>query len=255
MKIIKIAETSSTNSWVAKYIADPYIPFDTTFMAYAQRQTSGRGQRGNSWEAQPDKNLTASFFFPNPGDFFRDSSPIPVRQFAISQAIALSAVSLLDSLGINAKIKWPNDIYVDDKKIGGILIEHSILGNDIKHTIAGVGLNINQQEFLSDAPNPVSLANLTGKEYDIDSIAVKFSRIVEGNFNPFLSDDVNHNRFMELLWRGDGNLHPFLDKKTGQRFLARIESVKPNGLLELVTTENQHKEYAFKEVEFIIEKG
>ena len=125
-------------------------------VVYADCQTAGRGQRGNSWESADFKNITMSMLL-------RPANVKPSCQFWLSEAVALAVVHTLDRYIDNGvSIKWPNDIYWNDRKICGILVEHSLSGGKIDHTIAGIGLNINQEKFLSDAPNPVSLRQIIG---------------------------------------------------------------------------------------------
>lgn len=242
MKIYRKDTLDSTNSWVAlheKELASPAL-------VYCITQTRGRGQRGNSWESAPGKNITASLLF-YPQDFPAQ------KQFAISEAIALAIVDFLENFaGVKAHIKWPNDIYIDDKKIAGILVEHVIVGKTITRSIAGFGINMNQKEFLSDAPNPISLVQITGKEYNIDkaidqlsSHLTKYLRLLENNENI-------HREFLSLLWRKDGNLHEFNDKKKGEHIKAKIHDVDPEGVLKLITEKNEEREFAFKEVEFVL---
>ena len=113
-------------------------------MVTAYRQTAGQGQRGNSWEAEPGKNLTFSILY-------RPAGLPPMAQFAMSEAVALAVVDFLGVHGLEAKVKWPNDIYVGDRKICGILIRHSITATCVDYSVIGVGINANQTEFLSDA--------------------------------------------------------------------------------------------------------
>lgn len=241
MKIIKVETTSSTNSWISQNIENLEFPS----MVYTPNQTAGRGQRGNSWESEPGMNLTASFLL-------RVDKLEASRQFVISEAVALSTVDFLKSEGIQPKIKWPNDIYVGDKKIAGILIEHSLTGSVINRTIAGIGVNLNQTKFKSDAPNPVSLKMLTGKTSDIDRAAEKFASFIENRLGNVWKADAIHKEFMEVLWRNDGNNYPFHDRKEDKLFKGRITGVAPDGMLTLITEEGNSKEFAFKEVEFIL---
>ena len=107
---------------------------------------------------------------------------------------------------LEAKVKWPNDIYVGNRKICGILIENTLCGAAIQHSIIGIGLNINQRDFLSDAPNPVSLYQLTRKDTCINDILEGIlSRILQ----PFTDHDTLHHRYMSSLWRGDGQYYPY----------------------------------------------
>lgn len=248
MEIVWIKETASTNNEVLNY--GPAT--EKGIILATHTQTRGRGQKGNSWESEPGKNLSFSAMW-KPIEF-------PARkQFSISEAVALSVVDLLKDLGIEAKVKWPNDIYVGEKKICGILIEHSVMGMNLNRTIAGVGININQKEFKSDAPNPVSAYQLAGKEYDIAWLLNRYENYLSGNLEEIQSEEGKewmHNRFMDNLWRGDGEAYPFRDVKTGVRYMGRIEDISPIGFLYVRNIETgEGKEYAFKEVEFLLEGG
>lgn len=242
MKVKKLEEAVSTNSWVSEneHSLEPPV------FVYCHKQTAGRGQRGNSWESETGKNVTGSLIF-YPEKFHAAS------QFLISEAIALSVVNLLKDYGITSEIKWPNDIYVGNKKICGILVEHVITGHEITRTIAGVGLNVNQKKFFSDAPNPISIFQISGKEFNVDQIAGELAELFEHYLNMTRNPGSLHSLFMENLWRNDGRFYPFVDKKTDEPILARIDSVASDGTLTLVTAEGEHRNYAFKEVEFTID--
>lgn len=239
MEIIKIEETASTNSWVSDNREQLPMPL----MVYAERQTAGRGQRGNSWESEPGKNLCASILLQPEG-------VAPQLQFVVSEAVALAVADLLESYGVEAKVKWPNDIYVGDKKICGILIEHAVMPHTILYTIAGIGVNINQEKFLSDAPNPVSLTQLTGLSYQIDEVAQRLAERVEERMRMTVSSPEGlHREFKERMWRGDGKRYPFIDRIRGERIDARIADVAFDGILTL-DLGNEQRHYAFKEVEY-----
>ena len=153
-----IDTTDSTNNLLKSMLADhPELP--DYFCVAAAFQSAGRGQGRNRWQSDKGQNVLASMLF-------RPLYP-PVRQFVLNQCFALSVRSLLAKYVEGVKIKWPNDIYVGEKKIAGILIEHSIEGECIKSTIAGVGININQTVFDADIPNPTSLKLLTSKTFDV----------------------------------------------------------------------------------------
>lgn len=244
MKIEIVEECISTNSYVATKVAGLSAPV----FVLALRQTAGRGQRGNSWEAAPGENITGSLYHCPQG--------VPaISQFSISEAVALAVVDTLGFYGLEAKVKWPNDIYVGDKKICGILIEHSLLGSRIMHSISGIGLNVNQKEFVSDAPNPVSMSMLTGETYDIIDVAARLSVSLEQRL-AMTEDSASvrelHKQYMSVLWRGDGENHPFLDSSSGLCFEARIEDVEPQGYLRLLTSAGESRRYAFKEVAFLL---
>ena len=117
-----------------------------------REQTAGRGQRGNSWEAEPGKNLTFSMLL-------RPRGLHAARQFELSMVVSLAIADAIDALlpqGVRTAVKWPNDIYIGMEKVCGILIENRLAGPFIEYSVAGIGININQRRFLSDAPNPTS---------------------------------------------------------------------------------------------------
>lgn len=230
----------STNNWLAANSQELEPPC----LVYAIEQTAGRGQRGNSWESEPGKNLTASVMMVPEGV---EAS----RQFVISEAVALAVADLLEDQGVDAKVKWPNDIYVGDKKICGILIEHSLLGAAITRTIAGIGVNINQREFRSNAPNPVSLLQLTGKERDIAEMARLLADKIEARMRQIAEEGRLHAEFLRRLWRGDGGYYPFRDVRRGETISAQIADIAPDGILTLRTRDSELCSFAFKEIEFL----
>lgn len=243
MEIIEIESVGSTNAWMCEHAKTE----TGDCLVFAREQTAGRGQRGNTWESEPGKNLTASLLLHPKGIE-------PARQFTVSEAVALAVVDLLAEIGLEALVKWPNDIYVEGRKICGILIEHSIMGRSILHTIAGVGINVNQEIFRSDAPNPVSVFRLTGKTLEIRHLAERLASLVgerlsEGEACP----DNLHSRFLSNLWRGDGKFYPFIDKNEAKAFEARVHSIAPDGILTLEDKGGELRRYAFKEVEFVLE--
>lgn len=241
MKKILLDTTDSTNSYIKREIET----IQPLTMVLAKDQTAGRGQRGNSWEAEPGRNLTLSFFI-IPSDIR------PAQQFIISEAVALAILDTLSSYGIVALVKWPNDIYVADKKICGILIENSIMGVSISHSIIGIGLNVNQTVFVSDAPNPVSMAQIAGKEFSLDDVADRLGGYCEARLDETKRPDELHKEYFARLWRSDGSLHPFREPASGERFFASIHSVELTGHLNLKRSNGEIRCYAFKEVEFIL---
>ena len=240
MKIIRLDTADSTNNWLAQN--EQFL--ESPVLVYCISQTAGRGQRGNSWESEPGKNITASILF-HPENFPAH------QQFKISEAVALALTDYLDDKGVDAKVKWPNDIYVRDKKICGILVEHVVTGRNITRTIAGFGLNINQKEFLSDAPNPISLTQITGNEYNLEQEIEEVADLLEKSLREFSNENL-HNRFLNRLYRYDARHHKFHDKIRHETVNAKILTVAPEGILTLKTDKGETRDYAFKEVEFII---
>ncbi len=242
MELLHLAETDSTNSYAVRQ-ADT-LPDQV--LIYADTQTAGRGQRGNSWESEPGLNLTFSLFF-RPADY-------PAKeQFFLSEAVALAVRAALAAIGVEASVKWPNDIYVGDRKIAGLLLEHKLSGSSIVHTIAGVGLNVNQRQFLSDAPNPVSVWQLTGSETDLQALLASLASSLEEQLARAFNEKERprlHADYMAALWRGRGNF-AFRDSASGEIFSASIEGVEPLGHL-LLRSGSSLRRYAFKEVEFLL---
>lgn len=243
MNILWLEEVDSTNSYIERE-ADK---MDAPAMAVARFQTAGHGQRGNGWESGPGQNLTLSVLI-RPEKFPASA------QFAISEATALAVVDFLNKHGVESKVKWPNDVYVGDRKISGILIKHSLMGSEISHSILGVGININQTHFVSDAPNPVSLTQITGEEYDLAALAAEFARCLEKRLASVHGDRRRelHDEFLRLLWRGDGKPYLFRDTSTGEEMLAAISDVDMQGVLTLRFADDTYRSYLFKEVGFII---
>ncbi len=151
---IHVEETLSTNTLVKQLAAEHSA---ATFLdVSADFQTAGRGQRGNSWESARGENLMFSLLC-------RPTFIAAREQFILSEAIALSVVETLDEYAEGFSIKWPNDIYWRDKKIAGILIENELgAAGETAQCVIGVGLNLNQTHFVSDAPNPISLLQVAG---------------------------------------------------------------------------------------------
>ncbi len=215
-------------------------------MVAAHTQTAGQGQRGNTWESAPGENLTFSVFH-------RPAGLPPMAQFSMSEAVALAVVDFLAEHGIDAKVKWPNDIYVGERKICGILIRHSLMAGKISFSVIGAGINVNQTEFLSDAPNPVSMRQLTGLTYPLPLLEKDMAVLIETALDKISDADYRdslHEKFKRRLWRGDGRLYPFKDTATGEHFDARIEEIALHGPISLRLADGTARTYAFKEVAF-----
>ncbi len=246
-RYILLHETASTNTYLKRMAA--LLPSGT--VVYTHRQTAGRGQKGNSWEAEPGKNLTFSMLLKQPG-------VAAARQFCLSEAVSLAIVDAVEPRlapsGGEVTVKWPNDIYWCDRKLCGILLELSLKGSGIDYMVAGVGLNVNQERFVSDAPNPVSLKQITGCDTDLDALL----RDVCGRIEQLCAQgpdavEALHRRYLGRLYRNDGKPHTFA-LPGGERFEATISRVMPDGMLVLRhTATGQEHSYAFKEVSHVID--
>ena len=224
-----IEQTNSTNTLLKELIAKGQEPD----FIYAGYQTAGRGQTGNSWESEKGKNLICSILLPpNKNLYF------------LNIAVSVAILRLFDE---PLTIKWPNDIYWKDKKLAGILLENAIIGNEVKYTIAGIGLNVNQTEFVSDAPNPVSLKQISGKEYAIDSLMQDLLEAVHTVLNE--PEEAVWSEYKAHLYRREG-YWSFADQNG--TFEAQIEDVLPSGEIVLRDKNGQLHTYGFKQIKYIL---
>jgi BirA family biotin operon repressor/biotin-[acetyl-CoA-carboxylase] ligase len=173
-----------------------------------------------------------------------------IRQFSISQAISLGLADFLSHHVGNVSVKWPNDIYVDDRKIAGILIETAISGGKFSRAIVGIGLNINQEKFVSDAPNPVSLKNLTGKDYDLDEILDDLCNKLDKRYQSLISGDyvMLKNDYEKLLYRR-GIMADY--RAEDGDFEGMLSGVGEDGRLLIKARSGEVRSFMFKEVAFI----
>ena len=239
LPIIHLSSVDSTNSYLMAYKPREG---ETMTVVYADEQTAGRGQGSNHWESEPGKNLTFSVLV--------HPTMVPVmRQFLLSEAGALALWDVLGQyLGADdVKMKWPNDIYWKDKKISGTLIETRLGGGHVKDCVYGIGIDVNQEKFVSDAPNPVSMKQILDHDVDlkellnkiIDSFKKYYAAIENGEYAAI--SDLYHSG----LYRAHG-IHRYKDKDG--EFEAAIVEVEDSGNLILRDREGCIRSYAFKEV-------
>ena len=241
----KVKEITSTNDYLAHLCKESKAK--EFYTVIAESQTKGKGQRGNSWESEAGKNLTFStVLYPTALE--------ANKQFCLSMLAALACHEALDNYIDGFSIKWPNDIYWKDKKIGGILIENELEGKYIVQTIIGIGLNINQEVFYSDAPNPVSLKQILGVEVKLQEVLMKVVHGIIGGYRQLETNfDVTLQAISTLyrkhLYRREG-LFPYRDAQGD--FLAEYQNVELDGHLILKDEQGTLRRYAFKEVNFIL---
>ena len=239
LPIIHLSSVDSTNSYLMAYKPREG---ETMTVVYADEQTAGRGQGSNHWESEPGKNLTFSVLV--------HPTMVPVmRQFLLSEAGALALWDVLGQyLGADdVKMKWPNDIYWKDKKISGTLIETRLGGGHVKDCVYGIGIDVNQEKFVSDAPNPVSMKQILDHDVDlkellnkiIDSFKKYYAAIENGEYAAI--SELYHSG----LYRAHG-IHRYKDKDG--EFEAAIVEVEDSGNLILRDREGCIRSYAFKEV-------
>jgi BirA family biotin operon repressor/biotin-[acetyl-CoA-carboxylase] ligase len=241
--LIHFDNLPSTNEYAAELVKNS-DPREGTII-YTDYQSAGKGHMGNKWESGRRMNLLISaILFPS---FVR-----PDDQFLISMAVSLTICDFLRRYTQICSIKWPNDIYVSNDKIAGILIENIIMQERIKNTIAGIGLNINQIRFVSNAPNPVSLSLITGESYDLtvclrqlsENLDKRYKQLIAGEFNSIREEYVS-NLYRLNEW------HIFRD--SSGLFNGRIKGVNFRGIIQIETADERLKEYSFKEVDFVLQ--
>lgn len=243
--IYRLNEVTSTNSYLQEWIKAGGVPEKT--IVFARSQTHGKGQMGNKWSSDAGMNLTFSIVvYPR---FI-----LANEQFILSQVTALAVKETIERYVDDVHIKWPNDIYCDNRKITGILIENNLEGKIIASSVLGIGINVNQKFFSEDLINPVSLYQLTGKEYDIEEMLnffyQRFSYYYDYISTPRNVEEIR-TRYFASLYRGTG-IHSFFDKKKMETIRASIHSVTSSGILVLETDQRELRSYFFKEVEYLL---
>lgn len=256
IRYILLPETPSTNTFAKENLND--FSRDYT-VVYTQNQTAGRGMDGNTWEAKAGKNVSFSIVC-------HPKMVKPAEQFVLSMAIAVDIVHVMQKLypeeKDNFRVKWPNDIYWNDKKLGGILIENTLKGYRMDTCIIGIGINVNQEFFHAEIPNPISLKQILKRETDaievMEHISEQFKKTLDiiklledtDNQSMNIKYDSIRDDYHRLLYRFDDRFYPFMECE--KSFEARIRKVQNDGKLLLVTHDDEEKEYWLKEVKFVI---
>lgn len=238
--IERLFTVDSTNNYALQRIREDLAQHGTTF--FADEQTAGKGQRGKKWLAKSGENIQMSIVV--------DAVPLSLNnRFGLSAAVALATRQFVEDLThSDIFIKWPNDIYFQDRKAGGILIENIIAGNKWAWAVIGIGLNMNQTSFNPELPNPVSLKQITGKFFDCFALAETLRKNVLQNYTLLINEPPEkiietYNRYLYKK----GSLVKF--KKDTRVFEARVKQVEPNGYL---TVEHSFEEsFDFGEVVWI----
>ena len=244
--IINLDETDSTNRYLAQLCDRELVSEYTTVRA--DYQTAGKGQRGNTWESERGKNLLFSFvLYPT---FLKAH-----RQFLLSQLMALAVKETLELWTDDIRIKWPNDIYWKEKKICGMLIENELSAEGIARSIIGIGLNVNQEIFHSDAPNPISLRQITGLEKNPMEVLTHILTYTRKFYEDLRNDkdgtiaSLIARQYNLSLFRREG-WHPYED--ASGRFMARLLRVEEDGRYILQNEAGNERGYLFKEVQYIL---
>ena len=240
-----IAVTGSTNRDLARMEAEAMAngqPLPEFFTVAADFQESGRGQGSNRWFSDAGENMLCSILF---------RPPVPAaRQFLFNQYFSLTVRKFLLRYVPEVQVKWPNDIYVGNRKIAGILIEHSVVGDRISRTIAGIGLNINQKEFPAPLPNPTSIYRETGVRHDVGALTAELVAVCAAEYGRLdvRGSDELRSEYLACLYRR-GEFHGYL--VGSERVTARIDGVDAYGRLLLSDKNGQNRCCGIKEISFL----
>jgi BirA family biotin operon repressor/biotin-[acetyl-CoA-carboxylase] ligase len=239
--IIRLKEVDSTNSYLSQIAAQEKLADGTVVLA--EHQMAGKGQRGNVWLAEKGKNLTFSILY-YPGTMKIN------KQFALTQAISLGVYDSLINRCQQVKIKWPNDLYISNKKIGGLLIENSIKGEFIVQTIVGVGLNINQDNFDLPAHKATSLKLEQGQKMDLELELNFLLSNIERRYLQW-KNGLHHqlkSQYLEVLYLYQ-SWHIY-QTPNGRYFDGKIVGVEEDGHLLVEDLEQNMHQFGNKEIIF-----
>ena len=236
-------ELDSTNRTASALIDNKMINGPTAIIS--EYQKSGRGQLQTKWHSMPNKNLTFSLAYP------KFNQPIE-NQFKINKCLSLAVKSAIDSAGITTKIKWPNDIYFENKKLAGLLVENQISGQQISRCVAGIGININQEEWPDVLNNPISLKQIIGSSTDLKKLFDIWIPLIHTNFTELLGKSNSNisNLYNNSLY-GRNQWLNFSDNDL--QFRGKITEVNALGELIILNEKGITKNYRFKEIEFLFD--
>jgi len=242
-----IAQTNSTNTYLKQHpeVEDVYAGF----------QSSGRGQAGNGWESEPGKNVLLSVRL-------HPMTVLASNQWQVCMAVSVALWQTVKAyLDDSSKltIKWPNDLYYGDQKLAGVLIEHTLNGDFISESVVGIGLNVNQMQWNESVPNPISMKQITGKEYRIDNLA---TQLIVNLHNIDITSADYVNLYMQHLYRRNGwwwweerevSVAPTMNGERSEKsFEATIKGINQQGELILLTQMGEEKTYHFKQIKYIL---
>lgn len=238
-KLVILDQVDSTNNYTANLIKTDDIRHGTVILSYNQQ--NGRGQRGTPWNSEPYKNIAFSIYL-------KHIYAILSNQHFLSCAVALAVKDLLQENGITAKIKWPNDLLVEDKKISGILIENQLSGKDWISSIVGIGMNVNQS-FTSETDfAATSMTKLLNKELDLEALSYQLIEKIERRYDQFRKGEyaVLSKEYADNMWR----IGEWTEAEiSGERKDVRIHGTDENGLL-LLEAGDSLSSFDIKEVKF-----
>ena len=256
---IELQSIDSTNKYAMALVHGDILPdghgeTQHGMAIFSHEQTAGKGQRGKNWVSEKDANIALSILL----------NPFPLSipdQFKLSVCIAVSTLDLFSKYaGDETRIKWPNDLYWRDRKAGGVLIENIIQSSQSAvgsrwlsgwhWAVIGIGININQSAFGSDLPNPVSLKQITGKNYEPVELAKELCSIIEKNYQTLTAGNFEtlFNKYLSHLYKKDEKVKL---KKGNRVFETTIKGVSETG--QLITQHSIEERFEFGEVEWVIQ--
>ena len=240
--LLHFPELASTNAYALNLVSKNKPSEGTVISTYKQLQ--GRGQIGSIWESEPDKNITLSIIlYP---------TFIEARyQFALNQVISLAVFDFITKYtDKTVKVKWPNDIYIENNKVSGILIQNSLSSNYLRSSIIGIGVNVNQTEYSSKAPKATSLKIASKKDYDLDKLVASLCKCIEVRYLQLRAGALQklNNDYLENLYQYQTK--GMFQRADGDLFEGTITGITSIGKL-LITHQNGEEAFGLKEVSFI----
>lgn len=239
--LIRLSTVDSTNTYALNLVSNTKPPVEGTVIL-AAHQTAGRGQQGNTWNSKIGESLTFSLILqPN-------FLPI-LQQFELTIASSVGVCKAFQSKGVDVQLKWPNDIYVKGKKLGGMLIENQVQGSVIRSCVIGIGLNINQEEFPAHLPNPIAVRQLLGTEQSVDYWLALILEHIEAAYLQLKAGKIAELKsyYLQQLYLMKT---PALFEIGGKKQEGMITGVGNQGHLH-VLVDGEEKVYDLKEIKFL----
>ena len=237
---IHLTTVDSTNDYTQEMLSKS-SPLEGTVIT-ADFQTKGKGQIGRYWHSEAGKNLLVScILYP---DFI-----LPRNQYLLNMSMALGVKQFIDlHSNVSSEIKWPNDIYINHKKIAGILIQNTLMGKSISHSIVGIGININQTHFPNEIPNPTSLALQDGRSRSLKDLYFSLFECLNNSYNTLRKDGpLVYLKYHNALYLKDVESTFYQD---GFEFKGKIRRVDHSGQISIELNSGELRKFAFREIQF-----